>query len=507
MAEPLSSLIQFRSLADDLSPIEFNRFLVKMVADFGKNVILTPIFNSFAGGEAVHPTTPLNDIIALIKDIIRQRKQDDSTTDSQTVTINSLVSPLIGEIASMLKQEEYANFSACSRDCYIGCNSPNTLRELDLLYVGNYNAVNLGKFVNVRKLRLDFQLWLVISVVPIFPRITTLCLDNEDESHVGNTIMDDFVHSKILPFGNITHLRLSRFGRDDIVNSFSSYTFTRIISKFPSLSYLWLYDVYLLGLRPADKHKLCDCLRNLEVLGVNGAKIPSRNQILSLCSNSLRAFCSRGLNDKVANDAPFVNLEEIRIFECCRFVNGGILFDSVNKLKSIQVLCRRQHPDDDTKQLMTSLLSNQKSLERCVVHFAVCRLECICAGIDRGIYDIADRKEIPLEITFNVNCNEAFNLADVVYHITKLLDRLHSSDIKEFEFRWYWRGSIKPSEKQWALSLKSSIEKLSLKSTVLTHSDGLTAYRKTQLKERNQRYQWTLPGSGWLSSEDLVFCF
>lgn len=339
----------------------------------------------------------LDDIIATIKNIIKQRIPKDEchkdtdvgSTNAPLKTVDSLPTPMIGEISSFLQQRDYIQFSKCSRDCYIGSNSPNTLRELDFLYVDDYSAVNLSKFVNLQKLRLVLSecRYLSSSDAPVCRNLTKICLDNSDQVDVDPGILD----ALLIPLENITHLRLSRFGLGgNTEHYFNPTTFLQIISRFPNMKYLWLWDVYFPAFDEFQQLRL-HLFSKLQVFGTNGVKKQSRNQILSICSNTLRALSPWGTNVRFANDVSFLNLEEIQFQASCRYMDGRMIYNKMSKLKRIRMCCDKQSlmPSsvDGTKQMIMELLSKQKHLEQFAIEAPVSALGTICAAIDRGIYD------------------------------------------------------------------------------------------------------------------------
>eukprot|EP01083_Nonionella_stella_P196389 722669_1 len=56
--------------------------------------------------------------------------------------MQSLPSALIGNLASYLKFYDYTSFQTANKTIYTECNTPNTLRHLDLTKINDYSGIN-----------------------------------------------------------------------------------------------------------------------------------------------------------------------------------------------------------------------------------------------------------------------------------------------------------------------------------------------------------------------------
>ena len=130
----LPQAVKFRELADQLDDSEFTRFLSTLCAQFGRDIFLTPLFNQFQR-ENNHNVTRAT---AAIHDILNSRREkSNSPSVAPLVSLQSLPGELVGEIGSYCSQIDYFDFSQSCRSIYVGCNTPNTLRALDLRNIGS----------------------------------------------------------------------------------------------------------------------------------------------------------------------------------------------------------------------------------------------------------------------------------------------------------------------------------------------------------------------------------
>ena len=96
-----------------------------------------PFSNQYMKQTKSNDMPPIDSVINIINKIIRTRAKPISNSVCE---IDSLPSSLIGEITSCLHQQEHIRFSKSNRTIYIGCNSPNTMKTLNLETVDDYSV-------------------------------------------------------------------------------------------------------------------------------------------------------------------------------------------------------------------------------------------------------------------------------------------------------------------------------------------------------------------------------
>ena len=140
-------VIKYQSLVRQLSDTEFSQFMSHLVHRCGRSAFSTPFCNQFLKDSSNNTNHHTIDVaIKIIKTIIRSRQQSINTSPA-TKKLDSLPNTIIGEIGSYLQQNGYISFTKTNRVIYLGCNDPNTLRELNLIQLDkwfnyNYNFVD-----------------------------------------------------------------------------------------------------------------------------------------------------------------------------------------------------------------------------------------------------------------------------------------------------------------------------------------------------------------------------
>ena len=96
----LPRAVKFRPLAKQLTDTEFNVFISKLTKLYGKEIIFSSLFNSFAPSLQSNMNDDI--YIYIISNIIESRKIKDKQKPKPS-KIDELPSPLIAEIGSYVK--------------------------------------------------------------------------------------------------------------------------------------------------------------------------------------------------------------------------------------------------------------------------------------------------------------------------------------------------------------------------------------------------------------------
>eukprot|EP01084_Bolivina_argentea_P315176 545987_1 len=158
----MEELIRFRLLVEKLTDEEFELFTLKLIQLYGKNIIISSLFDHFNNHNQKtneQKQYTMTDITNIINQIINSRKKIkkdivNNKKDKLSVTnIAQLPSNLISKTASYLDMWQYNLFQTTNRFIYISCNSPYTLNEL---YLGSYNNhISLHHYSFVKGLSID----------------------------------------------------------------------------------------------------------------------------------------------------------------------------------------------------------------------------------------------------------------------------------------------------------------------------------------------------------------
>lgn len=169
-AFPVDEIIRFRHLYNQINDENVILFYKFMIKKFGKNVFITPFCINFYivknkklesdNYSSYNPlvkdfVTPLTQqmeyALKLLNKLLRNQNNTNNVNTqlipelTKPILIQSLPSVVIGSIASYLRQKEYIVFLQTCRSIFIGCNSPNTLTELN---IANGFELNNGKTPN-----------------------------------------------------------------------------------------------------------------------------------------------------------------------------------------------------------------------------------------------------------------------------------------------------------------------------------------------------------------------
>eukprot|EP01084_Bolivina_argentea_P187611 323118_1 len=117
----MEELIRFRLLVEKLTDKEFEQFTLKLIRLYGKNIIISSLFDHFCKTTAKriqHKEKQYNmtDIINIINQIINSRQKDKNNINNNKnnplsiKNISQLPSNLISETASFLDMLEYHSF-------------------------------------------------------------------------------------------------------------------------------------------------------------------------------------------------------------------------------------------------------------------------------------------------------------------------------------------------------------------------------------------------------------
>ena len=148
----ICKVIKFRSIIEALTDTEFDTFISHFRRQCGRNALLVvgSPFN-FKNNTLSHN---VEIAINIVETIIRSRKKSINISSSNNKKLDTLPCAIIGEIGSYLRQRDHIRLSKCSRSVYIGCNDPNTLRQLNLLQTQNYCPINLEKYLQIENSQL-----------------------------------------------------------------------------------------------------------------------------------------------------------------------------------------------------------------------------------------------------------------------------------------------------------------------------------------------------------------
>ena len=145
----MERLIKFQWLSSQLDDTEIKQLIKDICHRLGHQQIISFIFNGFYQKylqNKVHDSK-LQSIIGITSNIINSRvKTEESPAKKKEVKpikFDAMPIEMIGKCASYLQQSDYLRLSITNRAIYYATNSPNTLQELDVTAIDDYQIVNI----------------------------------------------------------------------------------------------------------------------------------------------------------------------------------------------------------------------------------------------------------------------------------------------------------------------------------------------------------------------------
>ena len=499
----------------------------------GKMVVLRALIKESLQAQQVHDDNDdvVSQMISIMNNIIRRRENPLNTAESQSATMSTLAAPLIGNIASYLHQQDYARFGLVSRNSYIACNNPNTLRDLNmsgyrykgassLIYIRRFShlrflrrqlrtlkinpiagtsEIDIRRYSQLRTLRLSTQKlnssFLSRSSVNPCSRLTKLELDND----CSNILPDDFglfMELQPINFSQITHLTLRNFStvtRGRNVRGFRRSDFLRLLSLFPNLQSMHLYAVYIQRFKPEQLEKLKELLQNLEVFVVRAHCLKTTKQIISVISKQLRAFCGTvdllhggDLDDGVSFNA----VEEISIAPKNDYLSAlKKIIRNGSALKRVCLDWSLGKTNGSSYSLIPDLISKESGLEQLVIGAPLWMVKDVCTAIEKGICGIKEER-YGLQIKLWIANGRPLDAKMVINCIFFVVDRLlFSPNVQHFVFIWrFWNFENKNQHPQWIQFIEQILQSANLFDVSYDERNILITNKGCQLAGQIQNY-------------------
>lgn len=486
----LASAIKFRSLANRLNDQEFQRFIDQSLQKYGRTFLLAPLFRDFVGCEAREANQDmLNGAISIIEDIIKSREKP-SDSDAVPSTILSLSHALIGEIGSFCNQKYHSNFSICCRTTFIGCNAPNTLRELDLLKCSNYHLVDIPSFSQIRSLRFKLKDFFYLSL----PTENVICrhlhkmqIDCYWDLHIRADI-HELTRCTAFRFENISHLALTGFGVGTTNNVcyFSENAFVALLQRFSNLRNLYLSAVTVSTIGRETLSNLRKSLPNLDTFVFSQTDTIFTRQLISTFSQTMRALHCAWL--KVGEILPSLNcidfpvLEELTLHASPGI--GSVLQTIGKSSHGLERLCLNWRPKRcdpaDAAAVLPALLCDQKGLRQLVIRANTSQIESIFPSIERAIYNVSNEERDSIQIKLRMRCDIKVEADDVMYHFLRIVNQLQVSKFNDYLLLWRFRKvkHIQIDHRAWKQRLQKVKEQIHDRSEMTFSSKDIVVSNK-----------------------------
>eukprot|EP01083_Nonionella_stella_P309491 1096387_1 len=458
----LVEAIRFRALSSKLDKTEFNTFILEFIQGCGRNILVTSLFNQFHTSNTTENANrqALQTCIGVIKQIMESRKRKPNTLSQTQITIHSLSPELIGELSSYLCLKDNCAFGTVNRAICIGCNTPNTLRSLDLTAIDDYSMIRLQKYPQLRCLSIQLsqfhQLQLPSDGTTVYNRLQTLIIYGNRQHDFD---IDPFMQQTAINLNNIVRLECKRFGHRN--RAFSYTKFIRILSKFRQLKAFVTFTV-MLDSTPQSLQRLTDSnFQHLTDFTRDGGNIPFFFAMLRTHGSQLRRLMfgtgtRKRYKQELANlltNVSFANLQQIGITHPTNAIVNQVLETGKN-IQDMELVLHDTLSQVDTKNMMEQILTQQKSLNRFRVTSKSYRvLSDVCNGIEQGLFATTYCKEaLMIDVTYGGGKDiKTLHAKDIVLTIYRITNQLQSSDIQNFGLKFIFKGAHEMHSNQYMI--------------------------------------------------------
>ena len=403
MASTLLEVIKFRDLADSLTDNEFDIFLLKIFNKFNKRqLISTSLFHLFKeqGCQNQQLATTINIISSIIQSRNKASPQHANPIKFKTIpkkqnpsplSFTSLPSDVIGFCASYLSFNDYHSFEKCSRQIYIGCNNPNTLKCIDKA-IFEKNRTNNNHLLQSQHLKLakyqkathfemelgQFMQMKGLHNIKVSSNITSLALG---PCYIQNETPKQFLNTKTFDFDKIHKLDvkfMSYWPPNLLPNQVNKFTpqkyadnLCEVLTKFQNLKFLKVASEHFLNpdwreLQSKLDEQLGDHFGKLDGICLFGSD-PEFSDILlhHICDKLVSLHIDKNINSPING---FNKLQELCIFNA----DYNKIYNVIKTAKTLKRVSVQFNANDinslnkQNKQMLEDVLVdllNQSTLE------------------------------------------------------------------------------------------------------------------------------------------------
>ena len=435
-SKSLVNQVRFVHMADQMKPKEFHKFLSIVTQTCGRAFILTALFNYFKSID----DDQLNKVVDSASDILRSRKQKgEKKVDKQSMS--ALDNDMIGSIASYLNQTEYARFSISCRAILISCNSPNTLRKMDLLSKITYPAIKPDCFPGLK------------SLAMVSSKISSLTNGNRSTHNMNlehlqlNGLFDEDSWDEFMTqnLGEIKHFGFNVAHRHGETRTPGNYF--DLLAKFKNISHLELNDEFTLDDIPNDSQFKQLFPNFIAFTSSNGACLA--NRIINLYSDQLKSLSFKDTNDiTVSAEASFQKLEELKVTAVSHCTLLKILLNA-RKLRKVRISWSEDSTPSCIKDATQSIVATQCSLQYLETVSKCYTFAPVFDAIERGLFvrKQEQQKREYFKAKVLIDCEQKkVNLQDIMINLSRLKNVFVSSGIADFMVLCSMNGKHKPDK-------------------------------------------------------------
>lgn len=376
------------------------------------------------------------------------------SSSSHEPRFNDMPTNLIGEIASFLKQKEYAHFSSTNRKIFVDCYSPCKLQQLILLDSRiKYGDISFRKFSQIK--RLEFELMHLLEFNTAngarfsdCRQVETLFIDRGFHPNPDWELFEELaalINDSSPCFANVRCLPLQEF------NNMTPNLLVQLLSKFESLVYLRLQSVQMHGrLDPSDLASVCPKIKEIVSIGAHRTIV---EPMLLSWKCKIDSLFWHEFSGIIPVDSDFTSIKRLGFCglsasRCLR------LFHQSKPLEEIMWIppyfgsgtpSERAELELQHEELLMKCIEEQPLLKYLYISTKQ-YFEASCNGVYRGLFSTKKRKRKQFEVTLYVDADQIGSEGedDFVCCIAKIIHAITMSDIEEWMicvaaydgFRW-----------------------------------------------------------------------
>eukprot|EP01083_Nonionella_stella_P174462 604822_1 len=426
----LNKAIEFQHLISQLTEQERLGFLSKLIGSHS-DVLLTSLFHHLS---KPNQTNEVNEFNASLSDIIQSRKEKPLAICARSIKLDQFPKAIIGYMASFLKQRTYNRFSLCNRSIYLGCNSPNTLQQLDLHRLEHYSSINLASFPSIKGLDIDTSKAIESQSnlsfdSPNFNQVTDLLLA------ANNTCgwVQPFLNQNIVNYDHVTALKCSQFGSSD--QKMDRNEFLSLLTRFPNLTRLRLRNVQIADdVSAKDIADACSKVVELMLHGIPNGMTTDLVRIFARNLTHLR------FDQKKKNNIDFDNVAFGKLSELCLYFPHYGLFESILKsavhLKKILIpFWSDWMSDEEIKNGITNVMVQCTFLNGIYLVLDPAHFCAVLEGIERGLFKTKKQQREEMKIIIHVRRSN-FKPSDFTFNVGRIINALETCAINDYIFIW-----------------------------------------------------------------------
>ena len=360
------------------------------------------------------------------------------TNDKETpIAIDSLPRPVIGECASFLEQRDYMRLSITNRQIHCATNSPNTLKELNLIFWDDDDKIDLNRFVSLKSLNICLKTFSHYSHRNAFRNLTKLHIFHN--GYDENRGVQAFIDSNAIPFDQVTNLSLAQFGIEHRPYGFTA--FCKLLSYFPNVNDLELREIHLSDYNEENEffHPNAQILVKLGTLncyhlGSDPSANLLRNKLLKMYSKQLKSISFNEGNMKIDTHL-FPNLIKLKI-DNPNVDSFKSILDTCPNIKDIAV------PVSDLQNMKDSIISSFENAEAISLSYEEENASDLINVCEVGLFRTKQQKRKKLELALQLYSDPEPTMEQIELHMHRLVSILDKSRTENYRITFYFDEEV-----------------------------------------------------------------